>query len=146
MWFFKICWSVNCLIKITRSKGVLSSEFSSSTRIKGSSSNYILILMRSKMLKPEDSMLFRKCAILCLSVSILSLCWSHISSVIAFKFGATISSPKSFNKIINTFFSWGIIVLLEIDSFNLSHWIISMRACINNDIFWKKGFLSWMSL
>jgi hypothetical protein len=74
------------------------------------------------------------------------LCCSHTYSVIEFKFGVIISYPNNFSKIISTFFNWGIIVLLFIDSINLSHWIIYNNACINNDIFWKNGFLNWINL
>lgn len=146
MWFFKICWSVSCLIKITNKSGVLSSELSYSTRIKGSSSNWILIFIKSNTFRPEDSILFKNWLILCFKVSAFSLWSNQTYSVIEFRFGATISYPRSFNRIIRTFFSWGRMELLLIDSLSLSHWMISSKACINRDIFWKKGFLNCMSL
>ncbi len=124
MWFFKICWRVNCFMKITRSKGVLSSEFNSSTLMNGSSSNWSFILSNSMMLSPDDSMLFKNWLILCFNVSVFYLCCCQTYSVIELRFGVTIFYPRSFSKIINTFFSWGTIVLLLIDSYTLSHWII----------------------
>lgn len=146
MWFFNICCKVSCLIKMTKRSGVLSSEFNSSTRMNGSSSKCSLIFISYKMLKPDDSILFKNWPIRCFKAKVFYLCCNQTYSVIELRFGVTISSPSSFNNIISTFFNCGAKVLFSIDSYTLSHWIISINACISKETFWKKGLRSWIIL
>ena len=146
IWFLRICCNVNCLINITKSNGVLSYEFISYTLMNGSSNSCIFIFINCFIFSCEESMLLKNWLILGFNSITLALFYSHTCSVIEFNVGQSISYPSNFNSIIKTFFSWGKIVLFYTDSYTLSHWISYTRACINNDIFWKNGFLNWINL
>jgi hypothetical protein len=115
IWFLIKDWNKNCLTKIKRSNGVLSSPFNSSTLINGLSKKLALIALISLIERTLFARLEKYPVIFSFIFKTKFLCVSQTVSVMEFRFGMGSFYPSSSNITNKTLFNDRGMVLSSID-------------------------------